>query len=295
MIVCLEIKNVKKEYGGAMALDGINLSIKKGTIFGLLGPNGAGKTTLIRIINQITAPDAGEILFHGESFKRHHIERIGYLPEERGLYKNMKVGEQCLYLAQLKGLSKTKAKETIHYLFRRLDMLEWLPKKVAELSKGMAQKVQFISTIIHQPELIILDEPFTGFDPINSELIKNEILNLQDKGTTIILSTHRMESVEMLCQDIALINSGKCILSGQLNTIKQTYKNNQYELEYNGTLQELTGFDILTNKNNYALIESHHNKNSKQLIEQLINQIDIISFKEKLPTINDIFIQSIKQ
>ena len=190
----LEIKHVIKEYENKKALHSISLNVNEGRIFGLLGPNGAGKTTLIRIINQITAPDKGEILFCGERFKREHIQNIGYLPEERGLYKSMKVGEQCLYLAQLKGLSKNEAKQKIHQWFKKLDMLDWLNKKVEELSKGMAQKVQFVSTVLHQPKLIILDEPFTGFDPINSEIIKNEIIALKESGSTIILSTHRMES-----------------------------------------------------------------------------------------------------
>lgn len=293
MSICLEVKNIRKEYNQKVALDRISLSIEKGKIFGLLGPNGAGKTTFIRIINQITAPDTGSIQFNGMDFKREHITRIGYLPEERGLYKNMKVGEQCLYLARLKGLSKTEAKQQIHYWFQRLEMLDWLPKKVEELSKGMAQKVQFISTIIHQPELIILDEPFSGFDPINSEIIKQEVLRLKEQGTTIILSTHRMESVEELCDDIALINAGQCVLYGQVTQIKEKYKKDIYKIEYRGTLKTPEGFNVLENDNNIALIKATQKQSSNQLLSKLIKQVDVVSFKEKLPSINDIFIQSV--
>lgn len=293
MNTCLDIINVKKEYNKKVALKSINLSIEEGKIFGLLGPNGAGKTTLIRIINQITAPDSGQIQFKGQRFDRHHINKIGYLPEERGLYKNMKVGEQCLYLAQLKGLSKIQSKKLIHQWFNRLDMLDWLPKKVEELSKGMAQKVQFISTVVHQPELVILDEPFSGFDPVNSEIIKQEILNLKKQGITIILSTHRMESVEELCDNIALINNGKCILQGHVDQIKTDFKKNLFELEYRGSLKPLMGFDILEDNEHTALIKAKQNQSSNQLLSQLIDQIDVISFNEKLPTINDIFLQSI--
>lgn len=293
MNTCLDIINVKKEYNKKVALKSINLSIEEGKIFGLLGPNGAGKTTLIRIINQITAPDSGQIQFKGQRFDRHHINKIGYLPEERGLYKNMKVGEQCLYLAQLKGLSKIQSKKLIHQWFNRLDMLDWLPKKVEELSKGMAQKVQFISTVVHQPELVILDEPFSGFDPVNSEIIKQEILNLKKQGITIILSTHRMESVEELCDNIALINNGKCILQGHVDQIKTDFKKNLFELEYRGSLKPLMGFDILEHNEHTALIKAKQNQSSNQLLSQLIDQIDVISFNEKLPTINDIFLQSI--
>ena len=291
MITCLETINVRKEYNQKVALDSISLSIEKGNIFGLLGPNGAGKTTFIRIINQITAPDSGSIQFNGEVFKREHIKKIGYLPEERGLYKNMKVGEQCLYLAQLKGLSKTQAKKRIYQWFDRLEMLDWLPKKVEELSKGMAQKVQFITTVIHQPELIILDEPFSGFDPINSEVIKKEIFNLKEQGTTIILSTHRMESVEELCDDIALINTGQCILQGNVSQIKEHHKRDLFELEYRGTLKTPIGFDLLQDDSVTALIKAKQKQSSNELLSQLIKHVDVVSFKEKLPSINDIFIQ----
>ena len=290
----LEIKHVIKEYENKKALDSISLNVNEGRIFGLLGPNGAGKTTLIRIINQITAPDHGEILFSGERFKREHIQNIGYLPEERGLYKSMKVGEQCLYLAQLKGLSKNEAKQKIHHWFKKLDMLDWLNKKIEELSKGMAQKVQFVSTVLHQPTLIILDEPFTGFDPINSEIIKNEIIALKESGSTIILSTHRMESVEELCDDIALINSGQCILKGSVNEIKNNFKEHIFEVQFEGTLQnEIQHFDTLVIESGYRIFKAKNKENTHTLIKQLVEQVNVISFNEKLPTINDVFIQSV--
>ena len=290
----LEIKHVIKEYENKKALDSISLNVNEGRIFGLLGPNGAGKTTLIRIINQITAPDKGEILFSGERFKREHIQNIGYLPEERGLYKSMKVGEQCLYLAQLKGLSKNEAKQKIHQWFKKLDMLDWLNKKVEELSKGMAQKVQFVSTVLHQPKLIILDEPFTGFDPINSEIIKNEIIALKESGSTIILSTHRMESVEELCDDIALINSGQCILKGSVNEIKNNFKEHIFEVQFEGTIQnEIQHFDTLVIESGHGIFKAKNKENNHTLIKQLVEQVNVTSFNEKLPTINDVFILSV--
>ena len=290
----LEIKHIIKEYENKKALDSISLNVNEGRIFGLLGPNGAGKTTLIRIINQITAPDKGEILFSGERFKRGHIQNIGYLPEERGLYKSMKVGEQCLYLAQLKGLSKNEAKQKIHHWFKKLDMLDWLNKKVEELSKGMAQKVQFVSTVLHQPKLIILDEPFTGFDPINSEIIKNEIIALKESGSTIILSTHRMESVEELCDDIALINSGQCILEGSVDEIKNNFKEHIFEVQFEGTIQnEIQHFDTLVIESGHGIFKAKNKENTNTLIKQVIEQVNVTSFNEKLPTINDVFIQSV--
>lgn len=290
----LEIKNVIKEYENKKALNDISLNIKEGRIFGLLGPNGAGKTTLIRIINQITAPDRGDILFCGEDFNRKHIQNIGYLPEERGLYKSMKVGEQCLYLAQLKGLSKNEAKQKIHFWFKKLDMMDWLYKKVEELSKGMAQKVQFVSTIIHQPKLIILDEPFTGFDPINTEIIKNEILALKESGSTIVLSTHRMESVEELCDDIALINSGQCVLEGSVENIKQDFKAHVFDVKYKGELKSnIEHFDTILSEEGHSVFKAIEKEYTHTLIQQLVKQVDVISFHEKLPTINDVFIQSV--
>jgi ABC-2 type transport system ATP-binding protein len=233
-------------------------------------------------------------LFCGEDFNRKHIQNIGYLPEERGLYKSMKVGEQCLYLAQLKGLSKNEAKQKIHFWFKKLDMMDWLYKKVEELSKGMAQKVQFVSTIIHQPKLIILDEPFTGFDPINTEIIKNEILALKESGSTIVLSTHRMESVEELCDDIALINSGQCVLEGSVENIKQDFKAHIFDVKYKGELKSnIEHFDTILSEEGHSIFKAIEKEYTHTLIQQLVKQVDVISFHEKLPTINDVFIQSV--
>ena len=227
----LSIRHIVKQYAGQRALDDVSIEIEKGKIFGLLGPNGAGKTSLIRIINQITAPDSGEILFNGEKLNQSHIERIGYLPEERGLYKKMEIGEQIVYLARLKGLSQQEALKRVKFWFTKLGIESWWNKKIEELSKGMQQKAQFVSTVLHEPELIILDEPFSGFDPVNAEIIKNEILELNRKGSTIIFSTHRMESVEVLCDSIALINKAKKILDGRVRDIRKAYRNNIFMLE----------------------------------------------------------------
>lgn len=226
----VEVQNVTKKYANHLALDSISLSVEKGSVFGLLGPNGAGKTTLIRILNQITAPDSGVVLFQGRPIQKEDIEKIGYLPEERGLYKKMKVGEQALYLAQLKGLSKQVAMERLVSWFRKFEIETWWNRKVEELSKGMQQKVQFVTTIIHEPEFLILDEPFSGFDPINTNIIKEEIINLRKKGTTIILSTHNMASVEEICDDIVLINQAKKVLEGNLIALKQQFKNHKFEI-----------------------------------------------------------------
>ena len=223
-------ENIVKNYGDFRALNNVSIEVPKGSIFGLLGPNGAGKTTLIRIINQITMPDEGSVILDGESLKSHHIRDIGYLPEERGLYKSMKVGEQALYLAQLKGLTKAQAKERLKYWFEKFEISDWWNKKIQELSKGMAQKIQFIVTVLHQPKLLIFDEPFSGFDPINANLIKDEILQLRDEGATVIFATHRMESVEELCDHIALIHESNKILDGKLIDIKRQYKSNIFEV-----------------------------------------------------------------
>lgn len=290
-----EATNIHKQYAEHKALDGVGISVPKGSIYGLLGPNGAGKTTFIRIINQITAPDSGSILFDGEALQRKHIAQIGYLPEERGLYKKMKVGEQALYLAQLKGISKKEAKEKLRYWFQKLEITAWWDKKVEELSKGMAQKVQFITTILHEPKLLIFDEPFSGFDPVNAELIKNEILALKAKGTTIIFSTHRMESVEELCDHIALINQGKCILQGSIEEIKAAHRNHTYQLQFEGELTEVNGFKIIKQTANSALLQAENDKEANHLLQQLLPKVKIISFQEKLPSINDIFIQKVSQ
>ncbi len=299
----LEIKNIVKQYSSHRALDDVSLHVPKGCIFGLLGPNGAGKTSLIRIINQITAPDAGQIIFDGEVLQPRHIERIGYLPEERGLYKKMKIGEQMLYLAQLKGLSKSEAKRKIQYWFEKLDMQSWWEKKVEDLSKGMQQKVQFVATVLHEPDLIILDEPFSGFDPVNAQIIQKEILELNQKGATIIYSTHRMESVEELCDYIALINKSKKILDGAVSTIKGSYRNQTYTIVY----KEKEGVQL--NTNNPTLFEvvnqqmqDHEltmtvkidNETSlNELLLFLIPQIEILQVREIVPSMHDIFIDKV--
>src|ERR1700755_153077 len=230
----LSIRNIVKQYEGHRALNDVSLEVERGTVYGLLGPNGAGKTSLIRIINQITAPDSGEVLFNGEKLNQSHITRIGYLPEERGLYKKMEIGEQMIYLARLKGLSRDEATTRLKSWFKKLDMESWWKKKIEELSKGMQQKAQFVATVLHEPDLIILDEPFSGFDPVNAETIKNEIIELNKKGATILFSTHRMESVEELCDAIALLNLSQKILDGKIKTIKDAYRNETSLLEYIG-------------------------------------------------------------
>ena len=226
----LTVENVCKTYGNFTALNNVSISVPKGSVFGLLGPNGAGKTSLIRIINQITLPDSGTILLDGEALQPHHVHQIGYLPEERGLYKSMKVGEQALYLAQLKGLSEAEAKKKLKYWFEKFGISDWWNKKIQELSKGMAQKVQFIVTVLHSPKLLIFDEPFSGFDPVNANLIKDEILQLRDEGATIIFSTHRMESVEEMCDYIALIHKSNKLIEGKLTDVKKQFRTNSYEV-----------------------------------------------------------------
>ena len=290
-----EANNIHKQYAGHKALDGVSIQVPQGSIYGLLGPNGAGKTTFIRIINQITAPDSGNITFNGEPLQQKHIAQIGYLPEERGLYKKMKVGEQALYLAQLKGLSKKKAKEKLHYWFQKLEITSWWDKKVEELSKGMAQKVQFITTVLHEPKLLIFDEPFSGFDPVNAELIKKEILALKEQGATIIFSTHRMESVEELCDHIALINQGKCILQGSVNEVKSAYRSHTYQLQFEGELNAVNDFEIISQEANSAVFKALNGKDSNHLLQQLLPQVKVVSFQEKLPSINDIFIQKVSE
>src|SRR6201995_2677019 len=230
----LSIRNIVKEYAGQRALSDVSMEVEQGKIFGLLGPNGAGKTSLIRIVNQITAPDSGEIYFNGEKLNQSHIERIGYLPEERGLYKKMEIGEQMIYLARLKGLSRDEAIRRLKIWFDKLGMETWWKKKIEELSKGMQQKAQFVATVLHEPDLIILDEPFSGFDPVNADIIKNEILELNKKGATVIFSTHRMESVEELCDSIALLNLSHKILDGKVKDIRNTYRDGTFIVEYEG-------------------------------------------------------------
>src|SRR5512138_171424 len=249
-MILFEANNVTKQFANHLALDDVSISVPKQSIYGLLGPNGAGKTTLIRIINQITGPDSGELFLNGKKLKPSDVHTIGYLPEERGLYKKMKVGEQALYLAQLKGLSKAEAMRRLKYWFKKLDIVDWWGKKVEELSKGMAQKVQFVTTVLHEPKLLIFDEPFTGFDPVNANTIKNEILFLREKGATIIFSTHNMSSVEELCDNITLINKAKTILEGSMSDIRQTWTANEYDLTFEGVvnISDNTHYKVLSNK-----------------------------------------------
>ncbi|MBQ0786646.1 MAG: ATP-binding cassette domain-containing protein [Oceanihabitans sp.] len=302
----LEAHAVSKNFGDFTALNKVSISVPKGSIFGLLGPNGAGKTTLIRVINQITMPDAGHVLLDGEPLQSHHVQNIGYLPEERGLYKSMKVGEQVLYLAQLKGLSKAEAKIRLKYWFDRLEIGDWWNKKIQELSKGMAQKIQFVVTVLHEPKLLIFDEPFSGFDPINANLIKDEILRLRDNGATVIFSTHRMESVEELCDHIALIHQSNKILDGKLTDIKRQYKTNTFEIGINAadkvalaeTISQkfdtsITDFRSLNDalKLNIKLSE---NESANDLLSYLTTKGEVSHFVELIPSANDIFIQAVK-
>jgi len=296
----LSIRNIVKQYANHRALDNVSIEVEKGSIFGLLGPNGAGKTSLIRIINQITGPDQGEILLNGEKLNPSHISIIGYLPEERGLYKKMEIGEQMMYLAQLKGLSKTEATARIKYWFEKMGIQSWWNKKVEDLSKGMQQKVQFIATVVHDPQLVILDEPFSGFDPVNAQLITNEILELNRKGTTIIFSTHRMESVEQLCDSIALIHKSKKILEGKVKDIKNKYRNNTYRIAYYGTagISENDIFTLNDEKNEdeitHLTLQLNDGKTVNDLLNYLIPQVQITELIEIIPSMNDIFIQNVK-
>ncbi len=303
----LVAENVSKNYGNHTALNKISIEVPKGSIFGLLGPNGAGKTTFIRIINQITMPDSGRVLLDGEPLQQHHIQHIGYLPEERGLYKSMKVGEQALYLAQLKGLSKSQAKERLKYWFDKLDIASWWDKKIEELSKGMAQKVQFIVTVLHEPKLLIFDEPFSGFDPVNANLIKDEILQLRNEGATVIFSTHRMESVEELCDHIALIHNANKVLDGKLIDIKRTYKSNTFQVgliceNEAEVLDELsqkfkvstTFFKSLTDELKIN-VRINPESSPNDLLGYLTTKGQVNHFVEVIPSVNDIFIQMVSK
>ncbi len=299
----LDIRHIVKQYSHHRALDDVSLHVPKGSIFGLLGPNGAGKTSLIRIINQITAPDSGEIYFDGELLQPKHIERIGYLPEERGLYKKMKIGEQMLYLAQLKGLSKSDAVQRIRKWFEKLQIESWWDKKVEDLSKGMQQKVQFVATVVHEPDLIILDEPFSGFDPVNAQVIQEEILELNKKGATIIYSTHRMESVEELCHYIALINKSKKVLDGPVREIKRSYQNQQYIIEFKeqeGIIPrfiETPLFEVIEEKkaidNHEVTIRLQNDNSLNDTLLYLISQVEIHQVREVIPSMHDIFIANV--
>ncbi|GAA3618450.1 ABC transporter ATP-binding protein [Flavivirga jejuensis] len=302
----LEVNEVSKNFGDFKALNKVSITVPKGSIFGLLGPNGAGKTTLIRVINQITMPDGGKVHLDGEILSPTHIKNIGYLPEERGLYKSMKVGEQALYLAQLKGLSKTEAKARLKYWFERLEIGGWWNKKIQELSKGMAQKIQFVVTVLHRPKLLIFDEPFSGFDPINANLIKDEILRLREEGATVIFSTHRMESVEELCDDIALLHKSNKILDGKLIDVKRQYKINTYEVGIRANNKAVLEQDLAAKFDisaaNFKTLEDELKLNIKlsetdnpnDLLNYLTSKGAVSHFVELIPSVNDIFIQTVK-
>jgi ABC-2 type transport system ATP-binding protein len=296
-----EAKNVTKQYGDHLALDNVSISVPEQCIYGLLGPNGAGKTTLIRIINQITGPDTGELFLNGKKLVPSDVQLIGYLPEERGLYKKMKVGEQALYFAQLKGLPKAEAMKRLKYWFKKLDIIDWWGKKVEELSKGMAQKVQFVTTVLHEPKLLIFDEPFTGFDPLNTKIIKNEILFLRERGATIIFSTHNMESVEELCDNITLIDKAKTILEGSVNEIRSKWAANEYDLIFDGG-------DVKINGNGHYTILKQQNESNKSIfrlkttsdiktndiLQTVMREGNIISFNPAMPSMNEIFIRVVE-
>jgi len=299
----LSIRNIVKQYAGHRALSDVSLEVKSGQVFGLLGPNGAGKTSLIRIINQITAPDSGEVLFDGEKLNQSHINRIGYLPEERGLYKKMEIGEQMIYLARLKGLSRDEATRRLKIWFHKLDMESWWKKKIEELSKGMQQKAQFVATVLHEPDLIILDEPFSGFDPVNAEIIKDEILALNKKGATILFSTHRMESVEELCDSIALINKSHKILDGSMRDIKNSYRNATYLVEYVGNKLAFNGAqpfelieDVVVDDNSHVIrIKLKEASSANDVLQYLIPKTQINMLQEVVPSMNEIFIEKVNQ
>jgi ABC-2 type transport system ATP-binding protein len=297
-------ESVEKKYANHLALDDVSITVKKGRIFGLLGPNGAGKTTLIRIINQITAPDKGKLYFKEKRLSSADIPKIGYLPEERGLYKKMKVGEQALYLARLKGVPKNDALKKLKTWFEKFEIETWWDKKIEELSKGMQQKIQFIVTVLHDPELLIFDEPFSGFDPINTNLLKKEILKFRENGATIIFSTHNMASVEEICDDIALINKSRCILEGSIDDIRNTYKTNTYEIRFQGDIQKMklamrSNFEVISESTNHnsttvqvkALSEIREN----ELLAEILPAVNILEFKEVIPNMNEIFIKVVEE
>jgi ABC-2 type transport system ATP-binding protein len=305
MGMLLQAQNVSKKYANHLALDDVSISVPEGTVFGLLGPNGAGKTTLIRIINQITGPDSGRILFDERLLEQKHIEQIGYLPEERGLYKKMELGEQAIYLARLKGLDKKEAKKRVQQWFEKFDMMHWWKKKAEELSKGMGQKVQFIVTVLHEPRLLILDEPFSGFDPINAALIRDELLALKKKGTTIVLSTHNMGSVEELCDNIALINRSKKILDGNVKEIRRAYASRTYELTFRGSMMAFTnamwtGGELISQTTdeegmNHVRVKLIGNSTPNGLLDSVMRNAEIHGLNEVLPTMNDIFIMKVQE
>ena len=294
----LELKNLQKHYATQKAVDDVSFSIKQGSIFGLLGPNGAGKTTLLRMITGIFYPDSGELLFDGKPFDpQNDFVHIGYMPEERGLYKKMKIGEQAMYLAQLKGLSKSEALEKIKYWFKKFEMESWWNKKVEDLSKGMSQKLQFVTTVLHEPKLIILDEPFSGLDPLNANLIKDEIYGLSQRGSTIIFSTHRMEQVEEICDHIILMNLGKKILDGTVTDVKQQFKENKFNVQFKGQPTELASpiFTIEHQEKQQLIVKINEGYNSNHVLNYLLQQDVLIErFNEILPSLNDIFIHLVE-
>lgn len=298
-----EARNVEKVFASTKALSDVSISVKEQSIFGLLGPNGAGKTTLIRIINQITAPDKGEIFLAGRKMTRADISQIGYLPEERGLYKKMKIGDQAIYLAQLKGMSRGDAVRNLKKWFEKFDIMPWWNKKVEELSKGMQQKVQFVTTVVHQPKLLIFDEPFSGFDPINANLLKEEILNLRSEGATIIFSTHNMGSVEELCDSIALINKSVKIEDGPTDAIREKYKSNIFDVRYRGQFTDVekvlgAQYEIIghaeTEKENTLKIQYLNGNSNNDLLQALMPVVEISAFEEVIPSMNDVFIKAVQ-
>jgi ABC-2 type transport system ATP-binding protein len=298
----LQAKNVSKTYnaGKKIALQDFSIEVPTGSVYGLLGPNGAGKTSFIRIINQITQADTGEIFINGEKLNPNHIKDIGYMPEERGLYKNMTVGDQLLYFGELKGMSKNHALEQAKYWFDQLEIDHWWKKKLSELSKGMAQKIQFVVTVLHQPKLLILDEPFSGFDPVNANLVKDQILKLKEQGTTIILSTHRMESVEEMCDSVALINNSKKILDGKIFEVREKFKQNLYNIvlsevnsEQLDVLKNKYNFRDLTDKHGLISFDLSYNEDQNLLLNDLMKVGKIRSFDEKIPSMNEVFITAV--
>ncbi len=295
-----EAHDITKQFGQQVALDKVSISVPEGCIFGLLGPNGAGKTTLIRIINQITGPDSGELFLNRRKLTAEDVRAIGYLPEERGLYKKMKVGEQALYFAQLKGLSNAEAMKRLRYWFKKLEITDWWGKKVEELSKGMQQKVQFVITVLHEPKLLIFDEPFTGFDPVNTNIIKNEILFLRERGATIIFSTHNMESVEELCDSITLIDKAKTILEGNVDEIREKWAGNEYDLTFEGDInfQGNGDFSILERKadsgQTVIRLKTSRNNDTNNVLRHAISSGNIVSFNPALPSMNEIFIRVVQ-
>jgi ABC-2 type transport system ATP-binding protein len=300
----LSLQHITKRYASHTALDDVSMEVPRQSIFGLLGPNGAGKTSLIRIINQITAPDAGLVLFEGEKLQLKHVSQIGYLPEERGLYKKMPIGDQALYLAELKGMPRKEALKRLRHWFEKFDIMPWWDKRVEELSKGMQQKVQFIVTVLHEPQLLILDEPFSGFDPINANLVKKEILELKEKGCTIVLSTHRMESVEELCDNIALIDKSKKILGGSVADIRHAHKSEVYEVLFKGNLIAFTNalwtqFELISScafqDQINAKVKLLYNNTPNDLLQAILPIVQVASFREIMPGINDIFIQKVSE